>query len=161
MSPWRTGTALRWRAWSQKAGGTAERDAAQAMLRAKRKAVGDRITAGADKAYDAKDHGETLPAFDGTPHVAQNNRLTKTGRRRSSAIDGRTTRHESYHLSQKRRKMIECMFGGGKQHGTMRQTKHRGIAKVAADFLLQSHRRQPDPHSAVDCGVRLRGKIAG
>jgi hypothetical protein len=43
-----------------KAGGTGERGAAQAMLRAKRKAVGRRITAGADKAYDAKDHVEIL-----------------------------------------------------------------------------------------------------
>jgi hypothetical protein len=43
-----------------KAGGTAERGAAQAMLKAKRKAVGRRITAGADKAYDAKDHVEIL-----------------------------------------------------------------------------------------------------
>jgi transposase len=119
-----------------KAGGTAERDAAQAMLRAKRKAVGHRITAGADKAYDAKDHVETLRAFDVTPHVAQNNSLTKTGQRRTSAIDRRTTRHESYDLSQKRRKMIECIFGWGKQHGTMRKTKHRGIARVATGFLL-------------------------
>jgi hypothetical protein len=80
----------------------AERDAAQAMLRAKRKEVGHRITVGADKAYDAKDHIETLRAFAVTPHVAQNNSLTKTGQRRRSAIDGRTTRHESYDLSQKR-----------------------------------------------------------
>ena len=28
------------------------------------------------------------------------------------------------------------IFGWGKQHGTMRKTKHRGIARVAADFLL-------------------------
>jgi hypothetical protein len=32
--------------------------------------------------------------------------------------------------------MIECIFGWGKQHGTMRKTKHRGRAGVAADFLL-------------------------
>jgi transposase len=114
----------------------AERDAAQAMLGAKRKQVGHRITVGADKAYDAKDHIETSRAFAVTPHVAQNNSLTKTGQRRRSAIDGRTTRHESYDLSQKRRKMIECIFGWGKQHGTMRKTKHRGIARVATGFLL-------------------------
>ena len=30
--------------------------------------------------------------------------------------------------------MVECIFGWGKQHGT--KTKHRGIARVAADFLL-------------------------
>ena len=33
--------------------------------------------------------------------------------------------------------MVECIFGWGKQHGTMRKTKHRGIARVAADFLLK------------------------
>jgi hypothetical protein len=32
--------------------------------------------------------------------------------------------------------MIECMFGWGKQHGTMRKTKYRGLAGVAAGFLL-------------------------
>jgi hypothetical protein len=35
-----------------------------------------------------------------------------------------------------RRAMIECIFGWGKQHGTMRKTKHRGIAGVATNFML-------------------------
>ena len=39
-------------------------------------------------------------------------------------------------MSQSRRAMVECIFGRGKQHGTMRKTKHRGIAPVDADFLL-------------------------
>ena len=39
-------------------------------------------------------------------------------------------------MSQSRRAAIECIFGYGKQHGTLRKTKHRGIAGVAADFLL-------------------------
>jgi len=68
--------------------------------------------------------------------VAQNQSQTKTGKLRRSAIDGRTTRHAGYGLSQKRRKMIECIFGWGKQHGTMRKTKHRGVARVAGRFLL-------------------------
>ncbi len=71
-----------------------------------------------------------------TPHVAQNNGTTKTGKARSSAIDARTTRHAGYGMSQTRRKMIECIFGWGKQHGTMRKTKHRGILRVGADFIL-------------------------
>jgi hypothetical protein len=70
-----------------------------------------------------------------TPHVAQNNATTKTGRQRKSAIDGRTTRNEGYRMSQSRRAMIECIFGYGKQHGTMHKTEHRGLAGVAADFL--------------------------
>ena len=62
--------------------------------------------------------------------------VTKTGTVRKTSIDGRTTRHKGYTLSQGKRKMIECLFGWGKQHGTMRKTKHRGLARVAADFLL-------------------------
>jgi Transposase DDE domain len=66
----------------------------------------------------------------------QNQAVTKTGKNRNSAIDERTTRHPGYGMSQSRRAMVECIFGWGKQHGTMRKTKHRGIARVAADFLL-------------------------
>jgi hypothetical protein len=77
-----------------------------------------------------------LRAADVTPHVTQNHGLTKTGRQRCSAIDGRTTRHTGYAKSQSRRAMIECIFGWGKQHGTLRKTEHRGIRRVAGDFLL-------------------------
>jgi len=61
------------------------------MLKAKRKAVGHRITAGADKAYDTKGHVEDLRAINVTPHVAQNNGPAKIGKRRRSSIDARTT----------------------------------------------------------------------
>jgi len=118
------------------ANGTAERRAAEAMLKAKSKAAGHRITVGADKAYDTAAHVANLRAVNVTPHVTQNDTVTKTGKKRQSAIDGRTTRHEGYGMSQSRRAMIECIFGWGKQHGTMRKAKHRGIHRVAADFLL-------------------------
>ena len=118
------------------ANGTAERRASETMLKARRKAVGHRITAGEDKAYDTADHVANLRASNVTPHVTQNVSLTKTGKRRKSAIDGRTTRQEGYGISQSRRAMIECIFGWGKQHGTMRKTKHRGVLRVAADFML-------------------------
>src|SRR5438132_70369 len=75
-------------------------------------------------------------AINVTPHVAQNNGPAKIGKRRRSSIDARTTRHASYGMSQKRRKMIECIFGWGKQHGTMRKAKHRGVARIAGGFLL-------------------------
>ena len=94
------------------------------------------ITVGADKAYDTADHVANLRASNITPHVTQNNSPTKTGKSRRSAIDERTTRHEGYGMSQSRRAMIECIFGWGKQHGTMRKTKHHGIRRIAADFLL-------------------------
>jgi len=118
------------------ASGTAERRASERMLATKAKAAGHRITAGEDKAYDTTDHVANLRAANVTPHVTRNDAETKTGNRRKSAIDHRTTRHAGYGLSQTRRAMVECIFGWGKQHGTMRKTKHRGIARVAAGFLL-------------------------
>ncbi len=116
------------------ANGTAERRASETMLKAKAKAAGRRITAGEDKAYDTVDHVATLRALNVTPHVTQYNSAGTRGRQ--SAIDARTTRHQGYGMSQSRRAMIECIFGWGKQHGTMRKTKHRGIGRVAADFIL-------------------------
>ncbi|MGX9432729.1 IS5 family transposase [Bradyrhizobium sp. LeoA1S1] len=113
-----------------------ERRASEIMLKAQGKAAGHRITAGEDRAYDTADHVANLRAINVTPHVTQNQAVTKTGKNRNSAIDGRTTRHPGYGMSQSRRAMIECIFGWGKQHGTMRKTKHRGIGRVAADFLL-------------------------
>jgi transposase len=118
------------------ANGTAERRASEIMLKARRKEIGHRVTVGEDKAYDSRDHVAALRAAGITPHVAKNDKVSKTGRRRKSAIDRRTTRHPGYGMSQTRRAMVECIFGWGKQHGTMRKTKHRGIAGVTADFLL-------------------------
>src|ERR1700757_333718 len=118
------------------ANGTAERRASQIMLKAKAKEAGCRITVGEDKAYDTADHVAHLRTINVTPHVTQNDSITATGKRRQSAIDGRTTRHEGYGMSQSCRAMIECIFGWGKQHGTMRKTKHRGLAGVATDFML-------------------------
>ena len=106
------------------------------MLKAKAKEAGRRITVGEDKAYDTADHVANLRVINVTPHVTQNESITSTGKRRHSAIDGRTTRHEGYGISQSCRAMTECIFGWGKQHGTMRKTKHRGRASVAADFML-------------------------
>jgi transposase len=117
-----------------RANGTAERRASEAMLKAKAKQAGRRITVGEDKAYDTADHVANLRAINVTPHVTQYNGAGTRGRR--SAIDARTTRRQGYGMSQSRRAMIEGIFGWGKQHATMRKTKHRGIASVAADFLL-------------------------
>jgi transposase len=112
------------------ANGTAERKASLKMLKKIARKRKRRITAGADKAYDTKNHVADLRANNITPHVAMND----TNRR--SAIDNRTTRHAGYGISQTKRKMIECVFGWGKQHGTMRKTKLRGTQKVAGHFML-------------------------
>jgi hypothetical protein len=63
--------------------------------------------------------------------VAQNDK-----RRGGSAIDGRTTRHAGYAVSQKKRKRIEEVFGWMKTVGMMRKTRHRGVAKVGWVFTF-------------------------
>jgi len=119
--------------------GTAERAAALEMLDA---LPGERRkTVGADKAYDTEDFVRGCRELNVTPHVAQNTYEydTKTGKRakRQSRIDARTTRHEGYGISQVIRKLIETLFGDGKQHGaTIRQVKLRGQAKVSDVFTL-------------------------
>jgi hypothetical protein len=117
------------------ANGTAERRASEATLKRKVKR-GRRITVGEDKAYDSRDHVAALRQMIVTPHVAQYSIRSKPGWRRTSAIDKRTTLHIGYRISQLCRAMVECIFGWGKQHGTMRKTKHRGVATVDADFRL-------------------------
>jgi transposase len=102
--------------------GRAEREAAEAMVAAA--ARGRRVTLGSDKAYDAAEHVANLRAMGVTPHVAQN----LSGRR--SAIDGRTTRHSGYAISQRIRKRIEEPFGWIKAAAGLRKARHRGIGRV-------------------------------
>ncbi len=129
------------------ADGTAERRASEAMLKAIRKAARHRITVGEDKAYDSTGHVAALRRLEVTAHVARNDALTKTGNRRRSAIDARTTRHPGYAMSQTRRAMIECIFGWGKQHGTMRRNQAPRDCPDRRGLPAQSDRLQPDPHT--------------
>ena len=89
-----------------------------------------RVTLGADKAYDTRDFVEALRLLQVTPHVAQNTS------NRASAIDGRTTRHAGYEVSQQKRKRIEEIFGWLKTIGLMRQTRHRGRRRVGWMFVF-------------------------
>jgi transposase len=109
--------------------GTAERDAA--MLMVERVEGTERITVAADKAYDTKDFVSEMRGMDVTPHVSQN-----TKRPGGSAIDGRTTRHEGYQVSQRKRKPIEEVFGWIKTVGTLRKTRHRGLETVRWVFTF-------------------------
>jgi hypothetical protein len=77
------------------ANGTAEREASKAMLKVKAKCARRRITVGEDKAYDTQDHVAALRNIGVTPHMAQNDTATKTGKRRRSVIDRRTTRRSA------------------------------------------------------------------
>jgi transposase len=112
-----------------RADGHAERVAALALI----EPYADRpraITLGADKGFDAEDFVNELRAMRVTPHVAQNT----SGRR--SAIDGRTTRHAGYALSQRIRKRIEEAFGWIKTVAGQAKTRFRGVARVELAFTF-------------------------
>ncbi len=107
--------------------GTAERDAALLMAEA---IPGDHpVTLGADKNYDTKDFVAEARNVGATPHVSQKQR---------SAIDGRTTRHAGYEISQRKRKRIEEIFGWMKTVGGMRKLRHRGLELVNWMFTLSA-----------------------
>jgi len=118
-----------------RASGTAEREAALEML-ARPRLGGRRITLAADKAYDVTSFIGDLRARKVTPHIAINGHLTKTGKRRKTAIDGRTTRHAGYGVSQRCRKRIEEVFGWIKASAGQAKTKFRGRDRVASQFTL-------------------------
>ena len=111
------------------ADGHAERIAALAMIEPRADRPGG-ITLGADKAYDAEDFVNELRSMNVRPHVAQNT----NGRR--SAIDGRTTRHAGYAMSQKIRKRIEEGFGWTKTVAGQCKTRFRGKARVGWAFTF-------------------------
>lgn len=92
-------------------------------------------TLGADKAYDSRDLVMELRELGVTPHVAQNAYATERASRRS-AIDGRTTRHPGYAVSQRKRKRIEEIFGWLKSVAGCRQTRFRGLERVGMAFTL-------------------------
>src|SRR5947209_1059994 len=104
------------------ASGHAERAAALELLGARDRGAG--VTLGADKGYDTRDFVAAVRLLGVTPHVAQNTT------HRTSAIDGRTTRHPGYAVSQRRRKRVEEIFGWLKTIGLMRKTRHRGTRRV-------------------------------
>lgn len=108
-----------------KSTGTAERDAALSM--AENIPGNTRVTLGADKNYDTKNFVKDLRGLKVTPHVAQ---------KKYSAIDGRTTRHEGYQISQKIRKRVEEIFGWMKTIGGIRKIRFRGEDKIDCFFTF-------------------------
>jgi len=112
-----------------RADGHAERVAALAMI----EPHADRprpVTLGGDKNYDVEDFVNELRSMSVTPHVAQNT----SGR--SSAIDGRTTRHGGYGASQRIRKRIEEAFGWMKTVAGQAKTRFRGLDRVGFAFTF-------------------------
>jgi transposase len=94
--------------------GTAEREAALLLLAE----AGHAVTVAGDKGFDVASFVAEVRALGVTPHVAQ--------KVKGSAIDGRTTRHEGYTTSQRKRKLIEQVFGWMKTIGGLRKLRHRG-----------------------------------
>lgn len=119
------------------ANGRAERRAALEMIR--EIPAGPRLTLGADAGYNTRGFVRDLRECHVTPHVA--------GKRRYSAIDTRTTRHEGYSLSQRARKRIEEFFGWGKTVGGLAKTRFIGPDKVGWELaftaLAYNLRRAP------------------
>ena len=134
------------------ADGHAERVAALHMIepRADRPRA---ITLGADKAYDAEDFVNELRSMKVTPHVAQNT----SGRR--SAIDGRTTRHAGYAVSQRIRKRIEEAFGWIKTIAGQEQDPVPGARARRMGLHLRGRRLQSG--AACPSSWRRRHERAG
>jgi transposase len=125
-----------------RASGTAERDAALAMIRRSRKTGTatvrkTRVTLGADKGFDAENFVLKLKGQNVTPHIAINGTVSKTGKLRKTAVDGRTTRHKGYEISQRCRKRIEESFGWAKTIGGAAKLKLRGLAKAKGFFAFR------------------------
>jgi transposase len=107
------------------ANGIAERESATRMLgRSAPKAK----SVGGDKNYDTAAFVDRCRDRKITPHVA--------AKRGGSALDGRTTRHETYRVSIRVRKRIEEIFGWLKTVGGLRKPRLIGRAKLAGQMLL-------------------------
>ena len=110
------------------ASGTAEREAGLRLVARQRGRRRGRLSVGADRGYDTRDFVAGLRALRAVPHVAR--------KRRGSAIDGRTTRHAGYAVSQRRRKTVEEPFGWMKTVGGLAKLRHRGKARASAVFTF-------------------------
>jgi transposase len=108
--------------------GRAEREAALKLVKPLTR-NGCRITLGGDKGYDTAEFVESLRALGVTPHLARKNH---------SALDRRTTRHEGYEVSQRKRKLIEEPFGWMKTVGLLHKLRHRGLPMVNWVFTFTS-----------------------
>lgn len=104
--------------------GTAERDQAFELID---RVAGKTATLAADRGYDTKDFVNDCRTRGVTPHVA-----SKT----NSAIDGRTTRHDGYRISQRKRKLSEQVFGWAKTTGVARKLRFRGVQRNADQWFV-------------------------
>jgi hypothetical protein len=106
--------------------GTAERDAAVEIMA--QKPASKHVTLGGDQGYDTEAFVAKMRELPGTPHLAQNTT------NRKSAIAARTTPHQGYAVSQRKRKRVEEVFGWMKTIALPRKTRFRGTDRVGGMF---------------------------
>ena len=124
----------------------AEPKAAAPLVDRRRRHRQKMSTLGADKGYHTKGFVALLRGRHVAPHIARIEKRTTPG------LDGRTTRHGGYAVSQRKRKRVEEIFGWMKSVGGLRKTRFVGIAKTqfaaylvgAAYNLLRMARLQPE-----------------
>lgn len=124
---------------------TTEAQAAKDLLDRQRRKRVKPSTLSADKGYHSKDFVAHLRRRKIVPHVAM------IDGRKTPGLDRRTTRHQSYVVSQRQRKRIEEIFGWMKTYGGLRRTMGRGLRRVqlhaylvgAAYNLLRLSRLRP------------------
>ena len=100
----------------------------------------ERVTVGGDKAYD------TQRFRGGYAGLKSRRTCRRTTSVRGSAIDRRTTRHQGYQVSQRKRKRVEEVFGWVKTVGLLRKTRHRGIRVGVVGSSVRYRRLQSGPH---------------
>ena len=105
--------------------GFAERDEAFELINA---VAGTRATLAADRGYDTKDFVNNCRERGVTPHVAR--------KKKHSAIDGRTTRHMGFTISQRKRKLSEQVFGSAKTVGSAKKLRFTGLERNADQWFI-------------------------
>jgi transposase len=109
----------------------AEPRAAAPMLDRRRLGRSSLRSLAADKGYHTKAFVNWLREHSIAPHIA------RIQGRATRGLDGRTTRHQSYLLSQRKRRRIEEIFGWMKSIGGFRKTRFVGLAKTRlAGYLV-------------------------
>jgi IS5 family transposase len=93
-----------------------------------------RVTLGADKGYDSKEFVQELRDHQVTPHIAC---------KQTSIIDGRTTRHPGYVISQQKRKRVEEIFGWLNTVGRPAQDSPPRFGSGRMDVHLRAGGLQP------------------
>lgn len=112
-----------------KADGNAEREAAIAMLDRQIEQDMEQKTLGADKGYHAQKFVTDLLTRCIKPHIAM------IAGRKTQGLDGRTAKRTGYQISQRKRKLVEEIFGWMKTVGTLRKTRFRGLERVREQCL--------------------------